>query len=80
MKPLLISLSLTLVLLLGCARDSLYVRGQFRETEQTNFIKLNYPEPEDYNPKSDDPLMRGQCSGNWIKRCEWWCEQDINGR
>jgi hypothetical protein len=67
---------LSLSILCGCAYRNLYSDGQF--VEQTNFIKLNHPEPEDYNPKANDLF---KCpSGRWMKRCEWWCAEDIEGQ
>ena len=50
-----------------------YDAGQF--VQQTGFIKLNYPERDDYNPKA----ATRQCQ-KWIKMCEWWCAEDLEGR
>lgn len=47
-----------------------YDAGQF--IPQDGFIKLNYPERDDYNPKA----TTRQCS-KWVKRCEWWCADDM---
>ena len=62
----------------GCVSLAPYVSGQF--VEQTGFIKLNHPEPENYNPKLNDPLHPEYWNtqpSDWIKRCEWWLRRDL---
>ncbi len=65
---------LLILILSGCAHVEFgkYNEGQFQtDVNDSNFIKLNPPEPDDYNPKLDD-FRYFRCS-RWEKRCDWRC-------
>ena len=71
---------LLILILSGCAYVEFgkYCGGQFQtDVNDSNFIKLNKPEPDDRNPKLDN-WHAFRCSG-WVKRCEWRCSDDDLG-
>ncbi len=76
-KPLKMRLLRVMPLILildGCAYVDFgkYCEGQFQtDVNESNFIKLNLPEPDDHNPKLDD-FRYARCS-RWEKHCEWRC-------
>jgi hypothetical protein len=70
---------LILLILSGCAafsgpppgfdRIGNYNTGQFAADRNEGSIKLNVPEPEDFNPRAKDVPF---CV-HWVKKCEWHC-------
>ncbi len=67
---------ISLILILsGCAHVEFgrYCEGQFQtDVNDSNFIKLHTPEPDDYNPKLENWIAYFMCA-RWEKRCEWRC-------
>jgi hypothetical protein len=69
-----LAVMLSILILKGCAHVDFgkYCEGQFQtEANDSNFIKLNPPEPEDRNPKLD--AFRNFWCSRWEKHCEWRC-------
>ena len=74
MKIISLEVLFGILILSGCAHNEMgkYIQGQFQtEVNDSNFIKLNPPEPDDYNPKLDH-FRNFRCS-RWEKRCDWRC-------
>lgn len=74
MKMRFLAVMLLILILSGCAHVEFgkYNEGQFQmEVNDSNFIKLDPPEPDDHNPKLDD-FRNFRCS-RWEKRCVWRC-------
>lgn len=72
---------LLIILLNGSAHIDFgkYCEGQFQtDVNDSNFIKLNKPEPDDYNPKLENWMRSFHCN-RWEKRCEWRCNDDESG-
>jgi len=66
-------LIMSLALMVGCATThpgfetiGEYNIGQFEP--QDGWIKLNTPEPDDFDYRSKDPFCQ-----RWYKACEWRC-------
>ncbi len=75
MKMILLALVSFMLIVSGCAHIELgkYCEGQFEtDVNDSNFIKLNPPEPDDYNPQLEDWVKSFRCN-QWVKRCEWHC-------
>ena len=81
MKKRLFAVILLILILCGCAHVEFgkYCEGQFQtDVNDSNFIKLNTPEPDDYNPKLENWMRSFMCT-RWEKRCEWRCFDDELG-
>jgi hypothetical protein len=81
MKKGILAGTLLITMLSGCAHVELgkYCEGQFQtHVNDANFIKLNTPEPDDYNPKLEDWARALRCN-RWVKACEWHCYDDELG-
>ena len=77
MKRLILIIAL---LSMGCTGLGRYNEGQFSPDRNPNFIKLNTPESDDYNPKLNDllhPEYWNTQPSDWDKRCEWWLKRDL---
>ncbi len=80
MRAMLLMVILLILILSGCAHVELgkYCEGQLEnDVNNSNFIKLNTPEPDDYNPKLED--LRFLSCTRWVKACEWHCYADELG-
>ena len=78
MKMRFFAVMLLILILSGCAHVGFgkYCEGQFEtDVNDSNFIKLNTPEPDNYNPKLENWMTSFRCT-RWEKRCEWRCLDD----
>ena len=78
MKLRFLAVILLILILCGCAHVEFgkYCEGQFQtDVNDSNFIKLNTPEPDDHNPKLEHWMSSFRCT-HWEKACEWRCSDD----